>query len=77
MLPLPMGGIPAGQDTAAGAGKLAGSLPPPTVLIGDLNVTMWANHYKRLERASGLKNARHGFGVQPTWPLFLPFAIKC
>jgi endonuclease/exonuclease/phosphatase (EEP) superfamily protein YafD len=42
------------------------------VLIGDLNVTMWSPYYSKLIRASGLRNARKGFGVLPTWPTNLP-----
>ena len=36
---------------------------------------MWAYHYQRLIAATGLENARAGFGVKPTWPLFMPFAM--
>ena len=55
--------------------RLAAGTPGPTVLVGDLNITMWANHYDRLIETSGLRNAREGFGAKPTWPLFLPFAM--
>lgn len=50
---------------------LAARTPRPLVVIGDLNTTMWANHYRRFEAKSGLVNARRGFGVEPTWPMFL------
>jgi endonuclease/exonuclease/phosphatase (EEP) superfamily protein YafD len=46
---------------------------PPMILVGDLNVTMWSPYYRRLVDDSGLKDARKGFGVQATWPTFLPF----
>ncbi|MDJ0941022.1 MAG: endonuclease/exonuclease/phosphatase family protein [Woeseiaceae bacterium] len=55
--------------------KLAARTPEPLMLIGDLNITMWANHYDRLVETSGLQNARQGFGIKPTWPLFMPFAM--
>ncbi len=47
----------------------------PTVLVGDLNISMWSHRYRELERVTGLRNARHGFGIQPTWPTFLPIAL--
>ena len=58
-----------------GIARLAARTPGPLILIGDLNTTMWAHHYQRLVDTSGLRNAREGFGVKPTWPLFLPFAM--
>lgn len=54
------------------AARLLARLPSPKMLIGDLNITMWANHYRKLERDSGLRNARRGFGIRPTWPVFFP-----
>lgn len=41
------------------------------VLIGDLNITTWSSDYQLLELDTGLRNARHGFGVLPTWPVNL------
>lgn len=55
--------------------KLARRSPQPTIVVGDLNISMWASHYRRLIAESGLRNSREGFGVAPTWPLFLPFAM--
>lgn len=57
-----------GLDNAA---KLAARSPAPLIVIGDLNTTMWAHHYRRFVQVSGLRNARRGFGIEPTWPLFL------
>jgi len=37
------------------------------LVAGDFNVTPWSPSYKKMIRASGLKNARRGFGVKPTW----------
>ena len=58
-----------------GLAELAARTPSPLVVIGDLNITMWAHHYRLFEDKSGLRNARLGFGIKPTWPLFLPFAM--
>lgn len=55
--------------------SLASRTPQPLIVIGDLNTTMWANHYRRFEAKSGLRNARAGFGIEPTWPLFFPPAL--
>jgi endonuclease/exonuclease/phosphatase (EEP) superfamily protein YafD len=44
----------------------------PTIIVGDLNVTMWSPYHAKLIRESGLKNARKGFGVLATWPTFMP-----
>jgi len=46
----------------------AKAISSPVVLIGDLNTSMWSSHYIQLEKASGLRNARLGKGILPTWP---------
>jgi endonuclease/exonuclease/phosphatase (EEP) superfamily protein YafD len=40
----------------------------PVVIGGDLNITPWSPLYRRFVAASGLRNARMGFGLLPTWP---------
>jgi endonuclease/exonuclease/phosphatase (EEP) superfamily protein YafD len=59
-------------DTIA---QLASRSPQPVVVVGDLNISMWASHYRQMIAKSGLHNARDGFGVAPTWPVFLPIAM--
>ncbi len=54
-----------------GVADLARRSPRPLIVVGDLNITMWAHHYHRLEEESGLSNARRGFGIGPTWPAWL------
>jgi endonuclease/exonuclease/phosphatase (EEP) superfamily protein YafD len=46
------------------------------ILIGDLNTTMWSPYFKRLARDSGLRDARLGFGLRPSWPLPLPAFLQ-
>ena len=46
----------------------------PTVMMGDLNITMWSPYYRRFANQTGLLNARQGFGIVPTWrPIRIPF----
>jgi endonuclease/exonuclease/phosphatase (EEP) superfamily protein YafD len=51
------------------------SIDGPVVLAGDMNTTMWGNHYRQFIATTGLRNARQGFGVVPSWPTTLPFAM--
>ncbi|MCP4708998.1 MAG: endonuclease/exonuclease/phosphatase family protein [Planctomycetes bacterium] len=44
----------------------------PCVIVGDLNLTMWSCYHDNLLSQTGLKNARQGFGIKPTWPTTLP-----
>ena len=44
-------------------------------LVGDLNISMWANHYRKLGETTGLRNARKGHGIAPSWPTFLPIGM--
>lgn len=48
----------------------------PAILIGDINTTMWSPWYRRIERRTGMVNARLGHGVLPSWPTFLPAAAR-
>lgn len=45
------------------------------ILTGDLNSSVWSRRYRALEDSTGLRNTRRGFGIQPTWPTFMPFAM--
>ncbi|NEO86669.1 MAG: hypothetical protein F6J87_20785 [Spirulina sp. SIO3F2] len=44
----------------------------PTLLLGDLNVTPWSYHFRRLLAQTGLHDSAKGYGVQPTWPSYNP-----
>ena len=45
------------------------------ILLGDFNSSIWCAQFRQLEKSTGLKNVRRGFGVMPTWPTYLPFAM--
>jgi endonuclease/exonuclease/phosphatase (EEP) superfamily protein YafD len=51
-----------------GAATLAKSLSTPIVVCGDFNATPWSPVFGDVLSRSGLKDARRGFGVIPTWP---------
>lgn len=38
------------------------------VVMGDLNVTPWSKHFKKLLLDGKLRNSQKGYGIQPTWP---------
>ncbi|MDV6030797.1 MAG: endonuclease/exonuclease/phosphatase family protein [Phycisphaera sp. RhM] len=39
----------------------------PIIVMGDLNVTPWSPHFGEFERRSGLRRARQGLAIAPTW----------
>lgn len=39
-----------------------------TIVLTDLNIAMWSPYYREFIEASGLVNARKGFGAASTWP---------
>ncbi len=40
----------------------------PLVVIGDMNLTLWSDHYKSFIETSNLQNSRQGFGMIGSWP---------
>ena len=47
-----------------------------SLVMGDLNTSMYASSYRRFERASGLQNARRGHGLLGTWPSHYPAWLR-
>lgn len=45
------------------------------ILSGDFNLSVWCRRYRMFEERTGLRNTRRGFGIVPTWPTFMPFAM--
>lgn len=56
----------------AAIGDYVAGLKTPTILVGDMNVTMWSPYYRDLVNKGQLNNVRAGFGILPTWPIFQP-----
>ncbi|MBS0210758.1 MAG: endonuclease/exonuclease/phosphatase family protein [Planctomycetes bacterium] len=50
--------------------------PGPLALIGDLNCTPWSPLFSDLCRDGELGDARRSFGLQPTWPMWLPIYFR-
>ena len=73
--PLP----PGGRDYSRWRNQQLNLLPDyvrshlPVLLLGDLNVTPWNYHFRRLLARTGLRDSTKGYGVQPTWPNYNPF----
>jgi endonuclease/exonuclease/phosphatase (EEP) superfamily protein YafD len=52
--------------------ELVVTLPQPLIVAGDLNTSSWNPAFKRLVHDTGLRDSRQGFGVQLSWPSFVP-----
>ncbi|MGI9248856.1 MAG: endonuclease/exonuclease/phosphatase family protein, partial [Woeseiaceae bacterium] len=75
MIPITRSQYDARNEQLESLVELTGRATGAVVLIGDLNISLWCHRYRRLEERSGLRNSRRGFGVVPTWPTFMPFAM--
>jgi endonuclease/exonuclease/phosphatase (EEP) superfamily protein YafD len=64
------------NEQFARAASLMRATAGAKVLIGDLNTTMWSPYFMDLVRDSGLRDARIGFGLGPSWPLPLPAILQ-
>ncbi|MEM1171971.1 MAG: endonuclease/exonuclease/phosphatase family protein [Cyanobacteria bacterium P01_H01_bin.35] len=47
-------------------------LQSPIIVVGDFNTSIWSPYYHQFVNKTGLINGRGGFGIQPSWPTFLP-----
>ncbi|MGL5063192.1 MAG: endonuclease/exonuclease/phosphatase family protein [Microcoleus sp.] len=56
----------------AAIGEYVAQTKHPAIVAGDLNATMWSPFYQNMVKTGGLRNARSGFGILPTWPTFMP-----
>lgn len=62
------------RHLAALPGLMAGR-GGPVLLLGDLNVSPWSSHFRRLLGASGLQDSSAGRGLHPTWPVHMPMFL--
>lgn len=46
----------------------------PALLVGDCNISPFSPLYRTWFGQAGIQASRYGFGLQPTWPRFLPLA---
>lgn len=53
-------------------GNYVANAKDAVIVAGDFNTTMWSPYYKRFSQHTGLRNARSGFGIMPTWPVRSP-----
>ena len=70
--PLSRQGFAARNRQLEAVAAMIAAMDGPVALIGDLNTTMWAHQYEQLVATTGLRNARKGFGLLPSWPAQLP-----
>ena len=56
-------------------GRLIGRESGSRIVVGDLNRTDGSPHFSTFLRSTGLRDSRHGFGVQATFPSELPVRI--
>lgn len=54
-------------------GLLKPHLEENILLIGDLNATSWSYSFQKLIKDLNVKDSREGFGLQTSWPSFLPY----
>jgi endonuclease/exonuclease/phosphatase (EEP) superfamily protein YafD len=63
------------NEQLASMAEMVNQAPGRVILLGDFNSSIWCAQFRQLEKSTGLKNVRRGFGVMPTWPTYLPFAM--
>ncbi len=56
------------------AGRIQGE-SGPTLVVGDLNTSDASPHFGDFLATTGLRDSRHGFGSQPSWPIWSPYRI--
>jgi len=75
MIPVTSSQFDARNEQIDSIANLVSKIEGPAILTGDFNLSIWCRRYRLLEEQTGLRNTRRGFGVLPTWPTFMPFAM--
>ena len=70
--PLKRRSLPRRNRQLEAIAHFAGQQSGPLLLVGDLNATPWSPIFRRLLRLSKLRDSRVGFGLQTTWPVWVP-----
>ena len=60
------------EHLQVGIGEYAQQQTQPTIIMGDLNVSLWSPFYHAMIKTSGLRNARQGLGVLPSHSVIAP-----
>lgn len=64
------------NEQFAQAAAIMKTADEPKLLIGDLNTTMWSPYFTDLLKNSGLRDARIGKGLYPSWNTWLPTLLR-
>jgi endonuclease/exonuclease/phosphatase (EEP) superfamily protein YafD len=43
------------------------------IVVGDLNTSPWSAEFMTLTKKTGLRDSQLGYGLQPSWPMLLPY----
>lgn len=71
----PSSGAPYHANQIRQFGQIAALIrksPEPFLMAGDFNTTPWAYSFRKLISDSGLRNSMDGFGLQASFPVFVP-----
>lgn len=61
------------NDMLSSVPALVRDLPRPVIVAGDLQVATWSTHFRRLLDNANLVDSARGKGLQPTWPMPVPW----
>ncbi len=74
-IPIGRTGYNARNDQLEHVASIVADVSEPVILAGDLNTSIWSKSYRELIANTGLHDVRRGFGILPTWPTIMPFAM--